>query len=75
LRNIYLVRPKAPAFCSSDQNDNACSLPQLPGLDTPFILDPKRFFLQRQGLSGDFIVYADDPKWDSPHPVLFSTHL
>lgn len=37
----------------------------LPGLDMPFMIDHNRLFIERRDLSGEFIVYSDNPKFDS----------
>ncbi|CAH8841311.1 unnamed protein product [Trichobilharzia szidati] len=56
-RHIFVVRPKSVI------NPEEKTYP-LPGLDTPFIIDQNRLFIERRDLSGEFIVYSDNPKFD-----------
>ncbi|KAA3672663.1 FAD-dependent oxidoreductase domain-containing protein 1 [Paragonimus westermani] len=69
LRHVYVVRPKRAVLSSQGRRPPEPTVEpeplQSPGLDTPFIVDPKRLFVERRGLSGEFIVYSDDPQWDS----------
>ncbi|KAF7251426.1 hypothetical protein EG68_08746 [Paragonimus skrjabini miyazakii] len=69
LRHVYVVRPKRTVLSPQSRRPPEPTVEpeplQLPGLDTPFIVDPKRLFVERRGLSGEFIVYSDDPQWDS----------
>ncbi|TPP62969.1 FAD-dependent oxidoreductase domain-containing protein 1 [Fasciola gigantica] len=70
LRHVFVVRPKrrnplAHATSGPFETDTT----PLPGLDTPFLIDPSRLFVERRGLSGEFIVYSDDPQWDIPRVV------
>ncbi|KAF8565841.1 hypothetical protein P879_08998 [Paragonimus westermani] len=69
LRHVYVVRPKRAVLSPQGRRPPEPTVEpeplQSPGLDTPFIVDPKRLFVERRGLSGEFIVYSDDPQWDS----------
>ncbi|THD25072.1 FAD-dependent oxidoreductase domain-containing protein 1 [Fasciola hepatica] len=70
LRHVFVVRPKRrnPLAHATSGPFEADATP-LPGLDTPFLIDPSRLFVERRGLSGEFIVYSDDPQWDIPRVV------
>ncbi|CAH8288053.1 unnamed protein product, partial [Heterobilharzia americana] len=57
-RQIFVIRPKSTL--NSQENNHS-----LPGLNTPFIIDHNRLFIERRDLSGEFIVYSDNPKFDS----------
>ncbi|KER27177.1 hypothetical protein T265_05712 [Opisthorchis viverrini] len=67
LVTVYVVRPgrHSPPRQSPDPNSELDPQNLQPGLDAPFLIDPKRLFLERRGLSGEFIVYSDNPQWDS----------
>ncbi|TGZ71470.1 hypothetical protein CRM22_002596 [Opisthorchis felineus] len=67
LRHMYVVRPgrHPPPRPSPDPNSELDPQNLQPGLDAPFLIDPKRLFMERRGLSGEFIVYSDNPQWDS----------
>ncbi|CAH8507147.1 unnamed protein product [Schistosoma curassoni] len=57
-RQIFVVRPK-------NTLSHIESHYPLPGLDMPFMIDHNRLFIERRDLSGEFIVYSDNPKFDS----------
>ncbi|VDP80824.1 unnamed protein product [Schistosoma mattheei] len=57
-RQIFVVRPK-------NTLSHVESHYPLPGLDMPFMIDHNRLFIERRDLSGEFIVYSDNPKFDS----------
>ncbi|VDP95079.1 unnamed protein product [Echinostoma caproni] len=65
LRYVFVVRPKRQMPFPRRSPDTTSPTP-LPGLDTPFLIDPSRLFVERRGLSGEFVVYSDDPQWDIP---------
>ncbi|CAH8508399.1 unnamed protein product [Schistosoma rodhaini] len=57
-RQIFVVRPKNTLSHIEGHYP-------LPGLDMPFMIDHNRLFIERRDLSGEFIVYSDNPKFDS----------
>ncbi|CAL8109127.1 unnamed protein product [Calicophoron daubneyi] len=64
LRHMFVVRPESQGLSPhSTAGGKKGEIPE-PGLDTPFIIDPNQMCLERRDLSGEFIVYSDDPKWD-----------
>uniref|UniRef100_A0A0X3Q170 FAD-dependent oxidoreductase domain-containing protein 1 n=1 Tax=Schistocephalus solidus TaxID=70667 RepID=A0A0X3Q170_SCHSO len=57
-QNIFVVRPDYSAASST----------QLPGIDSPILLDHSGLFMQRQGLSGDFAVCMNPCRTQKGHP-------
>lgn len=60
-RQLYVIRANSKASQISLDAHNP-----IPCIDAPFIIDlDSRLFIERRGLTGEFIVYLDDPKLDT----------